>query len=78
MHIDNSYTPLRVDFDQFISTYFGAVRPTTDQTEALKSVFYAGAASAYGIIATTPDKVETLRDELADQMERLEREKLKV
>lgn len=77
MHIDNSYTPLRADFDQFIFACFGK-RLKPEETEVLKQVFYAGASSAYGIIATTPDKSDTLRDELADQMECLEREKLKV
>jgi hypothetical protein len=78
MHIDNSYTPLRADFDQFVSGYFGKHCPTVEQREAIRSVFYAGAAAAYGIIIKAPDKADTLRDELADQMERLERQKLKV
>lgn len=77
MHIDSSYTPLRAAFDRFVAGCFDK-RPTPEETEVLKQVFYAGAVSAYGIIVMTPFKSDTLRDELADQMERLEREKLKV
>ena len=77
MHIDNSYTPLRADFDQFIADCFD-VRPSAAETDLLKSVFYAGASSAYGILVGAPSNHETLRDELADQMERLETVKLKV
>lgn len=72
MQTDKTYTPLQTDFDHVVSTYFPNCSLSADQRRSLEIMFFAGAASAYHVLTATPEKRDTLYDELLDRAEHAE------
>ncbi|NTI22389.1 hypothetical protein G6M87_11020 [Rhizobium rhizogenes] len=73
MLIDKTYTPLRTDFDDVVKRKFKGCHITARQRKSLEVMFYAGAASAYAIMAEK-ERHATIRDELLDHASLMERE----
>lgn len=71
MRIDNSYTPLKTDFDHVLKTYFPNV-VADREIRMLQAVFYAGAATSYQILTTSPERADTLAAEILDHAEQME------
>lgn len=74
MLIDKTYTPLQADFETVVQGYFEGQYVSHDMRRKLQMVYFAGAASAYGIFANTPENIPTLFDELVDHADKLERD----
>ncbi len=71
MQTDKSYTPLKMEFDHVMKTYFPNVI-AGEQIKLMQVVFFAGAAASYQVLTKTPERAETLLGELIDHTEQLE------
>ncbi|TDW21058.1 hypothetical protein EV128_12227 [Rhizobium azibense] len=76
MLADKTYTPLRADFDTVMDTHFAGCSMSAIQRKMYEMVFFAAAASVYDVMTNHPQKIETLRLEIMDHAELLERQGL--
>ncbi|MFS8052336.1 hypothetical protein QD357_05860 [Rhizobium sp. BR 317] len=68
---DKSYTPIGTDFDQYIAAFFSG-ELSSKALDLIEKAFFAGAASATGILKCSPERLDTLCDELADHADKRE------
>lgn len=73
---DTTYTPLRADFDNLMENFFSGNRLSPEQRKIYETLFFAGAASAYGVIVRSPEQQGTLFEELNDHAAQMDREKV--
>lgn len=71
MNTDASYMPLDAEFCAFMGAAYPNVL-AVEQIKAMKSLFFAGAAASYQLLTETPERKETLFDELVDHADQFE------
>lgn len=71
MTTDKSYTPISSAFDDVLCAYFPATM-TPAQMQALKKMFFAGAAVTYDLMKHTPGRAETMKEEIAGYADHLD------
>ncbi|MBY5863252.1 hypothetical protein [Rhizobium leguminosarum] len=73
---DNTYTPLRADFDNLMENFFSGNRLSPEQRKIYETLFFAGASSAYGVVVRNPEQQGTLFEELKDYSDQMDRVKV--
>lgn len=69
MTTDKSYSPIGAEFEHVVEAYYGPTL-THEQIQSLKVMFFAGAAAVYEIMTKTPDRIETMKEEILDHADR--------
>jgi len=72
VHIDKTYTPLHAEFVHVMSKYFPGEVMTGEQCRTLETMFFAGAAASYQILTETPEKKQTVFDEILDHADQVQ------
>ncbi|TCU18806.1 hypothetical protein [Rhizobium sullae] len=71
MTTDNSYTPIFCEFEHVIAAYYPPTI-TPEQMQMLKVMFFAGASAAYELLIKTPERAETMKEEILDQADQFQ------